>query len=477
MDLLQVKGKNIVNAHEKPLQLRGTCVGGWMNMENFINGYPGAEYALRAVMAETLGLAKADFFFERLLDYFLSEDDIAFMKASGATVVRLSFNYRHFERNSAPYAYLEKGFDRLEQAVDWCAKYGLYAFLDMHAVPGWQNTDWHCDNTTRHALFWDNTDYQDRFIALWQALADRFKGNPAVAAYNVMNEPQTSAPRGRYFHNHEPRWQLINDLYRRIATAIREIDPDHIIILEGDNFSSRFDGLDAPFVDNLVYSSHNYNSAGFGPGPYPGIIDDTYWDRRQQEKVFLGHQGTRFTQTHAAPLWVGEFGSPYNGVANEVPARMQALDDQLDVFESYGAHWTTWTYKDVGVMGWVMLDPLSPYIQLVKDHLEHKRLLNTDFWMGWLPNTPAKTLVHTLAHEIVETINDPLVNAAGVESYLTQATMAGFIGGLLQYPYARLFKGMSERELDEVLSSFAFKNCIPHPQLHSVMAKHLQANK
>jgi len=44
-----------------------------MNMENFINGYPGAEHALRAIMVEVLGASKAQFFFKRMLDYFLVE--------------------------------------------------------------------------------------------------------------------------------------------------------------------------------------------------------------------------------------------------------------------------------------------------------------------------------------------------------------------------------------------------------------------
>lgn len=48
MDLLQVNGNQIINAQGQPVRLRGTCVGGWMNMENFINGYPGVEYGIRA---------------------------------------------------------------------------------------------------------------------------------------------------------------------------------------------------------------------------------------------------------------------------------------------------------------------------------------------------------------------------------------------------------------------------------------------
>ncbi|MFN2109039.1 MAG: cellulase family glycosylhydrolase, partial [Anaerolineae bacterium] len=134
MDLLQVRNGKVVDAQGQEVRLRGTCVGGWMNMENFINGYPGAEHALRTTMAETIGESKAHFFFERMLDYFLSEDDIAFMKAQGTTVVRLSFNYRHFELDAEPFKYLDSGFARLEKAIGWCAKHGLYAILDLHAV-------------------------------------------------------------------------------------------------------------------------------------------------------------------------------------------------------------------------------------------------------------------------------------------------------------------------------------------------------
>lgn len=40
MELLQVKGNKIVDNAGKAIRLRGTCVGGWMNTEDFINAYP-----------------------------------------------------------------------------------------------------------------------------------------------------------------------------------------------------------------------------------------------------------------------------------------------------------------------------------------------------------------------------------------------------------------------------------------------------
>src|SRR5262245_62320416 len=108
--MLRVTDGRIVDDSGAPLQLRGTCVGGWMNMEDFIDGYPGSEHGIRAAMTSMIGPAKAEFFFERLLDHFFTEDDVRFMKACGATVVRLPLNYRHFERDAAPFQYEEAGF-------------------------------------------------------------------------------------------------------------------------------------------------------------------------------------------------------------------------------------------------------------------------------------------------------------------------------------------------------------------------------
>ena len=38
---LKVSGTKIVDAQGNPVMLRGAGLGGWMNMENFITGYPG----------------------------------------------------------------------------------------------------------------------------------------------------------------------------------------------------------------------------------------------------------------------------------------------------------------------------------------------------------------------------------------------------------------------------------------------------
>ena len=71
-NFLRVEGETIVDASGSPVILRGVGLGGWMNMENFITGYPASESAMREAVSSVLGAAPADRFFELLLDHFFS---------------------------------------------------------------------------------------------------------------------------------------------------------------------------------------------------------------------------------------------------------------------------------------------------------------------------------------------------------------------------------------------------------------------
>jgi endoglucanase len=474
--MLQVRNAEIVTSEGQPIRLRGVCVGGWMNMENFINGYPGDESGVRRAAAHALGAGRAEFLFDRWLDYFFNEDDVKFLKECGATVVRLPLNYRHFENDSEPYRYLEKGFERLTRVVEACSRAGLYVILDLHSAQGWQNTDWHCDNSSRHSLIWRHPHFQERFVALWREIARRYRGVAAIAGYNLMNEPVTNAPAGRFTAKYETDWEAINRLYRRAAEAVREVDPDHIIFLEGDYFSTKFAKLDPPFAPNLVYSSHNYSPAPTHPGKYPGKIDKTTWNKRRQAKVFEDGEGTRYSAENKVPLWVGEFGAAFDGPKSEIAYRLQALDDQIAVFEQHRAHWTIWTYKDIGVMGMVTVDPASAYIRRVMPALRAKCALGVD---GWLNTGAAKTetqkLVNRLAVISERTLRDKNIDHPSNRMFLAQAVQAGYFANLMQPTFAGCFRNLSETQIDKVMQSFALKNCNVREGLAAVMKKYWQA--
>jgi aryl-phospho-beta-D-glucosidase BglC (GH1 family) len=485
MEFLTTRGRDIVNSRGERVRLRGTSVGGWMNMEDFINGHTGAEHTLRAQMAETLGAARAEFFFDRLLDHFFGEDDIVFLRKTGVNVVRLPLNYRHFEDDAAPFKYKASGFARLDAILKLCEAHGLYVVLDLHSVQGWQNVHWHSDNASRISLFWQDAAYQDRFVALWREFARRYRGRAVVAGYDLINEPCTGVVRGDFPFNIEggyrPNWDRINAVYRRVIGEIRKIDPDHILFVEGDNYAKLFSGLERPMADHVVYNSHNYTVPGFGPGRYPGAITPRSgaaagrpqdWDAARQEKAFLETEGVVYAQKHGVPLWVSEFGAVYNGPPEETPDRLRALDDQIAVMERAGASWTTWTYKDVGVMGMMTLSPTSPYMARLADFQKKKRALGTDDWMKWLPPTPVKDATVGLADQIAGVVADPALDAGLNGQCVKQTLLSFYTGGLMQPLYASLFKGLSETEIDGLLASFSAAQCVRNEGLVGVMGKY-----
>ncbi|KAG7135695.1 Beta-xylosidase like protein [Verticillium longisporum] len=151
--ILRTPGKDIVDANGHTVLLRGTTLGGWMLMENFINGFPGRENQIRAALLKVLGKEKYDFFFDKFLEYFFTE------KAPN------SFLY------SASAAFTLEGFKHSDRAIKLCAKYGIYTILDLHSTQGGQNQDWHCDSPTGYAAFWDHKHFQDRVINFGRDLA------------------------------------------------------------------------------------------------------------------------------------------------------------------------------------------------------------------------------------------------------------------------------------------------------------------
>lgn len=469
MDLLQTQGRYIVNEAGEHVFLRGVCIGGWLNLEHFINGYPGAEYMIRAALTNTLGTERATHFFDCMRENFLTEADIAFIKAQGASVVRLPLNYRHFESDRKPFHYIEASFALLDQVIEWCTKHELYVILDMHAAQGWQNTDWHSDNANHHALLWKNDHYQERYLALWAEFAKRYAGNKTIAGYDVLNEPLTGVYGKKYSWQPAPDWDALNNLYRRVVNEIRAIDPDHIIFLEGDNFALRFEGLDAPFADNLVYSSHNYMPETTGSQPYS---PDT---RATIEQRFLEHGGTQFTQQHNVPLWVGEFGAYFNHNDHPITGRLAAMDDLLSILNAHDVHWTTWTFKDVGVMSWVRLDPDSPYMQRIQPYLDKREALHGSY-MDVEVTTPMQQHIEILAKFIEATINDPKIKHRNNAFFLAESIEI-YTDCLLQNSYVSLFADLAESEIEAMLQSFRLENCQPREDYLEILVKWLRPQK
>ena len=85
------------------------------------------------------------------------------------------------------------------------------------------------------------------------------------AGYNLLNEPA------------DPSGEVVGPFHDRLVAAIREIDRDHIVFVDGNTYSTDFSMFAEPY-ENAVYACHDYARAGHGlrrpvSGRDPGPVD------------------------------------------------------------------------------------------------------------------------------------------------------------------------------------------------------------
>jgi len=144
--------------------------------------------------------------------------DYVRLRELGLTVVRFYLSYRFFENDDAPYQYKQSGWDFIDQNLAWAKANGIKLIPNM-TIPqgGFQS------NAEGGAL-WDVEENQNRLTALWREIARRYADEPAIAAYDLVNEPVVSKDKSQ--------WQR---LAQRLVNAIREVDTNHLIFVERIN--------------------------------------------------------------------------------------------------------------------------------------------------------------------------------------------------------------------------------------------------
>ncbi|PNH37992.1 hypothetical protein VD0004_g8809 [Verticillium dahliae] len=344
--MLRVSGTNIVNAAGEQVVLKGAGLGGMLNMETFITGYSGHEHEHRAALAEVLGKEKAEFFSSRLIHHFFTEADAALFASLGVNCLRIPFNYRHFMDDDNPSVIKKR---------DLFCSTALSTFARV----------------TTFTSFSTCTPFQDRAIQLWEALAKHYAGNPVIAGYNPLNEPA------------DPQHTRLQAWFERAEKAIRAIDPEHILFVDGNTYAMDFRAFNPKKPPpNTVYSCHDHSMMGFPlPEQYEGTEDQKFKLRSSFNRK------VEFMRQAGVPIWNGEFGPVYQNPRIDPDAavtnakRFALLKEQLSIYrECGGVSWSIWLYKDIGYQGMVYLDPESPYMRLIQPFVEQKQKLGLDFW-------------------------------------------------------------------------------------------------
>jgi endoglucanase len=450
---LMVSGNQIVNQKGDTVYLRGFGLGGMLHMENFIDGYPANEETMREGLLEVLGKEKYDIFFENFLKSYFTEPDAEYIHSLGLNLVRIPINYHLFEDDMNPRVIKEGAFEHLDRVINLCAKYQIYTIIDLHAFPGFQNQHWHSDNPTHKAFFWVHKDFQDRALHLWEAIAERYKDQPWVAGYDLMNEPA------------DPTGKKVFPYYKRLYDAIRKIDSKHLLFLEGNTYATDFNMFKEVW-DNVVYTNHDYAIPGFiDGGDYPGYSRGRYINRDTLEHDFL--KKSEFMFSRNVPLWVGEFGPVYTGIPEKDEMRYQALKDQLAYYRKYKVSWCIWLYKDLGLQAILHQKENTPYMKLVSSLLTKKDFLGADRWGSTDKNI--RQVIRPIEELFKKQFSEYNPYPSGQKTQIDLLVRHILIAEALVPEYCNLFRNLSDEDLTALAQSFRFENYVKRQRLEDIL--------
>lgn len=343
---LKTSGTKILNEKNENVLLRGIGFGGWMLQEGYmmkLNG-EGQQYRLKSRIQEIIGEPETTRFYDRWLDNHTRKIDIDSLKAWGFNSVRLPMHYNLYtlpidqEPVAGKQTWLDKGFKMTDSLMAWCKANQMYLILDLHAAPGGQGNDNNIsDRDPSKPSLWDSEANQQKTIALWTKLAERYKDEPWIAGYDIINEPNwgfehpEKDKNGLQEKGNAPLRKLMVD----ITKAIRSVDKNHIIIIEGNGWGNNYNGILPVWDNNMVLSFHkywNYNDAA----SLKGIL--------------------KIRTENNVPVWLGETGENSN----------LWFRDAIHLLERNNIGWAWWPLKKIGVNNPLEIPTNPEYEKLVQ---------------------------------------------------------------------------------------------------------------
>lgn len=296
------------------------------------------------------------------------------LKAYGATWVRLSYDKwqpagRDFLMGDADgYTGLaEEDLAQLRQVLDAAHAAGLKVVVAPLSLPGMR---WAQNNQGRFDdRLWQDKAWWLQASAFWRDLALALRDHPAIAAYNLINEPAPEKRGGLAEHAASTAMRAwyaqqqggardLPALYAQVIAAIREVDPSTPIMVDAGWYAAA-DGFDywpqALSDTRVLYSFHMYepyaatsapNMKRTAPYAYPGQVKFSgqlqTWDAARVEAYL--QRPLQWAQARQVPikrLVAGEF-----GCMRRWAGCRQYLEDVLSSFDRTGLHWAFYSFRE-----------------------------------------------------------------------------------------------------------------------------------
>jgi len=277
----------------------------------------------------------------------MTKADLDSMKAWGFNAIRPALHYKWFtlpiqdEPVSGQHTWVNAGFEKLDELMEWAASNQMYVMFDMHGAPGGQGKNSNINDYDENlpSLFEDEAN-KDKLEALWLKLAQRYKDNPWFGGYDLINEPNwklgdSGNDNGCGTENNDELW----DLHLRLTKSIRQIDPNNIIYLSGNCWGNNYSSFEnhplSTYDDNTVITFHKY------------------WNQNDQESI---QWAVDMREQYNRPLWMSESGENSN----------QWFADAIHLFESNNIGWSWWPVKKSRTNNIFKVTTPESYYQLLR---------------------------------------------------------------------------------------------------------------
>ena len=329
-DFLKCDGTSIKNNYGKGnmVYLRGTNTGGWLVQESWMCSTNVRDQ--KTLMSNLENRFGKNTMYELLDLYennYWSESDFDNCKEMGMSAIRVPFTYMNlykYDNSKSDWVLRDDAFKKLDWFVEECSKRGIYVILDLHGAFGSQNGQDHSgeviDNVS-DVTFFSNNYYKNKTLELWKTVAAHYAGNPAVAAYDTLNEPGEKA--GTTSSKH---WAFYDQMYK----TIRSVDPDHIIIMESCWGTANLPKPSDYGWSNVMYEYHHYTW---------NYISDLQGQKDSCKNLINSINNANY----GVPTYIGEY-------------TCFGLEDAwtyvMDEFNKAGWNYTSWAYKTNNSGSW-----------------------------------------------------------------------------------------------------------------------------
>lgn len=286
------------------------------------------------------------------LDSYITPADFARIASWGLDHVRLPIDYNILEKPDGSYD--SEGFARVETAVKTAIANSLNIIIDLHKTAGFS-----FDNGENETGFFEERAYRDRFIALWEQIAQHFAKYDGNIAFELLNEVTDQ----KYI-------TVWNECANECIAAIR-LYAKTVPVLVGsywNNSASAVKDLSSPYDENTFYNFHCYDPLKFTHqgATWTDMIDPaeriSFDEAGITEDSFeqLFSSAIEKAEKENTGLYCGEYGVIDIADPEDALKWFKVINT---VFERHGIGRAAWNYKgkDFGIID----DHMSP----VRDEL------------------------------------------------------------------------------------------------------------